>query len=55
MTTAQCFAQISGAVYLLVGIKISSRLHRYLRKPTQFGILGGFLYTGFVLCSLAVN
>src|SRR5215203_3454013 len=35
MTTAvaQRFAQIFGAVYLLVGIEVSSRLHRYSRKP----------------------
>ena len=35
MTTAaaQRFAQIFGAACLLVGIEISSRLHRYLPKP----------------------
>ena len=41
MTKAQRFAQIFGAVYLLVGIEISFWLHRYLRKPHPFGFYWG--------------
>ena len=56
MTIAQRFAQVFGAVYLLVGIVGFIPLPPFLVDASpSAGSVGGLFYTGFVLGLFAVN